>query len=64
MSEPMYFKENDVYNFHRCSLKEACTASELLLVFVVLLQTELHNFVLGNNFRIVELCIFVNKYLV
>lgn len=63
MSEPMYLKENDVYSFHHCSVKDACTASELLLVFIVLLKTELHGFMLGNNFRI-ELCIFVKKHLV
>lgn len=56
MSEPMYLKENDVYNFHNCSVKEACTASELLLIYVVLPKTELQGFMLGNNFRIVELC--------
>lgn len=64
MSEPMYLKENDVYNFRNCSVKVACTASELLLIFVVLFKTELHGFMLGNNFRIVELCIFVKKHLV
>lgn len=64
MSEPMYLKENDVYNFHRCSVKVACTASELLLVFVVLLKTALHGFMLGNNFRIVELCTSVKKHLI
>lgn len=64
MSEPMYLKENDVYNFRNCSVKVACTASELLLIFVVLFKTELHGFMLGSNFRIVELCIFVKKHLV
>lgn len=64
MSEPMYLKENYVYNFHHSSVKEACTASELLLIFVVLLKTELHGFMLGNTFRIVELCIFLKKHLV
>lgn len=60
----MHLKENAVYNFHNCSVKVTCIASELLLIFVVLLKTELHGFMLGNNFRIVELCIFVEKHLV
>lgn len=61
MSEPMYLKENDVHNFHHCSVKEACTTSELLLIFVVLLEVESRGFMLGNTFkilgfRIVHIC--------